>query len=58
MTPPKINPAFAKYVVSVEPELPAYLANNKAKLQFLDKGLTSHGVVRKIKSSGRRRKQS
>jgi hypothetical protein len=46
MTPP-INPAFAKYVVSVLPELPKDFQTNKYKIRNLEMGLTTKGTVRK-----------
>jgi hypothetical protein len=43
----KINPAFARFVKSVEEPLPPSLAKNKSRLLNLEKGLTIHGVKRK-----------
>jgi hypothetical protein len=52
---PQINPAFAKYVTSVLPELPAHLVANKYKLANLAAGKTTSGAVRKNGSCYTRR---
>jgi hypothetical protein len=44
---PTINPAFAKYVVRIEPALPPYFAKNKSKFQNKENGLTVNGQQRK-----------
>ncbi len=41
-----MNPAFAKYVVSVAEPLPPSYAKCKIRLLRLEKGLTVHGTVR------------
>ena len=47
---PKINPAFLRFVVKIEPELPPSLAKNKSRLKNLLAGKTTHGTERKLKS--------
>ena len=39
--------AISKHVVSVEPPLPKSYAKQKKRITNLEKGLTSHGEVRK-----------
>ena len=42
MTPP-INPAFARFVTHIVPELPQDFSTNKYKLRNLEAGLTTQG---------------